>query len=166
MRTVHTTFRYFGKPRTLRRYAVPQQAPIIGATNRPGRFDRKVAVTLPDSKGRQKILEVHSKNMVLNANIDIEKIARMTTGCSGADLMNITNEAAIFAARSNRKVVCQEDMNKAYEKISIGLPRQVSLEIIAYHEAGHSNTIRESVWVFRTWLKKYPLGFQDKFHWK
>ena len=106
---------------------------ILGATNRPeiidpavlrpGRFDRKVNVGLPDVAGREKILGVHSRNKVLDSSVDLKVVAKSTVGCSGADLMNVMNEAAILAARDDRKVITKDDVDEAYEKISIGLPK-------------------------------------------
>lgn len=126
---------------------------ILGATNRPeiidpavlrpGRFDRKVNVGLPDVNGREKILGVHSRNKVLDSSVDLSVVAKSTVGCSGADLMNIMNEAAILAARDDRKVITKDDVDEAYEKISIGLPKNKqyspeTVKLVSYHEAGHA----------------------------
>ena len=126
---------------------------ILGATNRPeiidpavlrpGRFDRKVNVGLPDVSGRERILEVHSRNKVLDSSVDLSVVAKSTVGCSGADLMNVMNEAAILAARDDRKVITKEDVDEAYEKISIGLPKNKqyspeTVKLVSYHEAGHA----------------------------
>ena len=126
---------------------------ILGATNRPeiidpavlrpGRFDRKVAIGLPDVNGRARILQVHSRNKALDSSVDLEILAKNTVGCSGADLMNIMNEAAILAARFDRKIITKSDVDEAYEKITIGLPKNKqyspeTVKLIAYHEAGHA----------------------------
>lgn len=126
---------------------------ILGATNRPeiidpavlrpGRFDRKVSVGLPDVNGREKILGVHSRNKVLDSSVDLNVIAKSTVGCSGADLMNVMNEAAILAARNDRKIITKEDVEEAYEKITIGLPKNKqytaeTIKLVSYHEAGHA----------------------------
>lgn len=126
---------------------------IIAATNRadvlddaltrPGRFDRQVTVDLPNVKGREQILQVHLKKVPLAPNIDAMQIARGTPGYSGAQLANLVNEAALFAARKNRRVVTMEDFEQARDKINMGPERRSNTmtekEIIntAYHEAGH-----------------------------
>ena len=127
---------------------------VMAATNRvdildpailrPGRFDRKVAVGRPDVKGREEILQVHSKNKPLADDIDLEEIARTTAGFTGADLENLLNEAAILAARSKRAYVKQEDIKEAFLKIGIGKEKKSRVvsekdrKITAYHEAGHA----------------------------
>ena len=127
---------------------------VIAATNRPdvldpallrpGRFDRRVTLDLPDVKAREEILEVHSLKKPLDKDIDFSEIARKTPGVSGADLANIANEAAIFAARSDRKKVTQADFHEAIEKIALGPERKSHIlndrekKITAYHEAGHA----------------------------
>lgn len=126
---------------------------IIGATNRPdvidpallrpGRFDRKINVSLPNSEGREKILKVHCKNKTLDSAVNLATISRITVGCSGADLANIMNEAAILAARENRKCINQNDIDGAYEKITIGLAKKPYMskeakKLVAYHESGHA----------------------------
>ena len=129
---------------------------IIGATNRidilddalvrSGRFDRKIRVSLPDKKGREQILKVHLKNKLVDNNIDYSEISKLTSGFSGADLANIANEAAILAVRDNKKIISQKYLLDAFEKITIGLPKyneirdNSTLEMIAYHEMGHSLT--------------------------
>ena len=126
---------------------------IIAATNRadvlddaltrPGRFDRQVTVDLPNVKGREQILQVHLKNVPLAEGVDAMQIARGTPGYSGAQLANLVNEAALFAARKNRRVVTMEDFEQARDKINMGPERRSNTmtekEIIntAYHEAGH-----------------------------
>ncbi|CUR53830.1 ATP-dependent zinc metalloprotease FtsH [Serratia symbiotica] len=127
---------------------------VIAATNRPdvldpallrpGRFDRQVVVGLPDIRGREQILKVHIKNVPLNSDIDTSVIARGTPGFSGADLANLVNEAALFAARSNKRVVSMFEFEKAKDKIMIGAERrsmvmtELQKESTAYHEAGHA----------------------------
>lgn len=110
---------------------------------RPGRFDRQVVVDLPDKKGREGILKVHSKKVPLGDDVEIEKIAQGTPGLSGADLANIVNESAIFAARKNAQVVTMNDFEDAKDKIMLGVERKSAKmnerdkEVTAYHEAGH-----------------------------
>lgn len=127
---------------------------VIAATNRidnldkallrPGRFDRKISVSLPDVDGRTKILRVHTKNKTGDWDKLIPGLARQTVGFSGADLENVTNEAAIQAARSKRVEITKEDIEEAYEKVTIGLRRlawsrsEHMTRIVAYHEAGHA----------------------------
>ncbi len=127
---------------------------IIAATNRPdtldpallrpGRFDRQIVVTLPDIKGREGILRVHTKNIKIGANVDFSKIAQQTVYFSGADLANVCNEAALLAARKNKELVEMEDFLAAIERVTMGpekKSRTVSKkekEQTAYHEAGHA----------------------------
>lgn len=127
---------------------------IIAATNRPdtldpallrpGRFDRQIVVTLPDIKGREGILRVHTKNIKIGANVDFSKIAQQTVYFSGADLANVCNEAALLAARRNKDVVEMEEFLAAIERVTMGpekKSRTVSKkekEQTAYHEAGHA----------------------------
>ena len=126
---------------------------ILGATNRidvldpavlrPGRFDRKIEVGLPDKDNREKILMVHSANKSFDEGIQLGDIASLTTGFSGADLKNLLNEAAIYAAREKRTHINQMDIESAYEKITIGLPKNKVYtgdikKLVAYHEAGHA----------------------------
>ena len=127
---------------------------VMAATNRvdildpailrPGRFDRKVGVGKPDVKGREEILKVHSKNKPLGDDVDLEQIARTTAGFTGADLENLLNEAAIFAARENKNFIIQEDIKKAFIKVGIGPEKRSKVisdkekKITAYHEAGHA----------------------------
>ncbi len=111
---------------------------------RPGRFDRRVTLDLPDIKARQEILEVHTANKPMADKIDLNQIARKTPGVSGADLENIANEAAILAARENKKKITQADLNEAVEKVALGPERKSRVmnekekKITAYHEAGHA----------------------------
>lgn len=127
---------------------------VMAATNRPdvldpallrpGRFDRRVTLDLPDMKSREEILEVHSEKKPLDSDVDFKEVARTTPGVSGADLANIANEAAIFAARSNRKKIKQSDFHEAVEKIALGPERKSHVlndqekKVTAYHEAGHA----------------------------
>ena len=127
---------------------------IIAATNRPdvldpallrpGRFDRQVVVSLPDIRGREQILNVHLKNIPTNTDVKSSVIARGTPGFSGADLANLVNEAALFAARSDKRLVFMSDMEKAKDKIMMGAERKSMVmndkekELTAYHEAGHA----------------------------
>ena len=126
---------------------------VLAATNRPdildpallrpGRFDRRVTLDLPDIKDREKILLIHAKNKPLAKGVDLRKIAERTPGFSGADLENLLNEAAILAARKNHKRISQEDILVSIEKVLLGPERKSHLlsqrekEISAYHEAGH-----------------------------
>ena len=127
---------------------------VLGATNRvdvldeallrPGRFDRKVFIDLPDLKDRLAILKVHTKNKVLSNNINLDKIAKITVGFSGADLANLINEAAILSVRENINFINNLMLERALEKITIGDEKNTVLisenkkKIIAFHEAGHA----------------------------
>ena len=127
---------------------------VIAATNRsdvldkallrPGRFDRQVHVGLPDIRGREQILKVHMRKVPLSDQIEPSVIARGTPGFSGADLANLVNEAALFAARANRRLVTNEEFEKARDKIMMGTERKSLVmsekdkESTAYHEAGHA----------------------------
>jgi cell division protease FtsH len=127
---------------------------VIAATNRPdvldkalmrpGRFDRQVHVGLPDIRGREQILKVHMRKVPLSDQVDASIIARGTPGFSGADLANLINEAALFAARANRRLVTNEEFEKARDKILMGAERknmamsEKEKENTAYHEAGHA----------------------------
>ncbi|MDU3068021.1 MAG: ATP-dependent zinc metalloprotease FtsH, partial [Escherichia coli] len=127
---------------------------VIAATNRPdvldpallrpGRFDRQVVVGLPDVRGREQILKVHMRRVPLAPDIDAAIIARGTPGFSGADLANLVNEAALFAARGNKRVVSMVEFEKAKDKIMMGAERrsmvmtEAQKESTAYHEAGHA----------------------------
>lgn len=127
---------------------------VMAATNRvdildpailrPGRFDRKIAVTRPDVQGREDILKVHTRNKKLADDIDLHEIARTTAGFAGADLENLMNESAISAAKDNRKFIVKEDVDKAFIKVGIGTERKSRLVpekekwITAYHESGHA----------------------------
>ena len=127
---------------------------VMAATNRvdildpailrPGRFDRKVLVGRPDVVVRKGILEVHAKNKPLGEDVDLEKIAQITSGFTGADLENLLNEAAIIAAKSDRAFIIQEDIDKALIKVGVGKEKKSKIisdkekRITAYHEAGHA----------------------------
>jgi len=127
---------------------------LIAATNRPdvldpallrpGRFDRQVVVPNPDIVGREKILKVHSRNVPLAPNVDLKVLARGTPGFSGADLANLVNEAALMAARRNKRLVTMAEFEDAKDKIMMGAERrssamtQAEKELTAYHEAGHA----------------------------
>ena len=127
---------------------------VIAATNRPdvldsallrpGRFDRQVVVGLPDVRGREQILKVHMRKVPLSEDVKASVIARGTPGFSGADLANLVNEAALFAARGNRRVVGMEEFERAKDKIMMGAERrsmvmsEAEKEMTAYHEAGHA----------------------------
>ena len=127
---------------------------VIAATNRPdvldpallrpGRFDRQVVVGLPDIKGREQILKVHMRKVPVDKDVEPAVIARGTPGFSGADLANLVNEAALFAARGNKRLVDMQDFEKAKDKIMMGAERKTMVmddaekEMTAYHEAGHA----------------------------
>ena len=127
---------------------------VMAATNRvdildpailrPGRFDRKIGVGKPDVKGREEILKVHAKEKPLGDDVDLENIARTTAGFTGADLENLMNEAAIWAAKSGRTYIQQQDIQQAFIKVGIGAETKSRLisdrekRITAYHEAGHA----------------------------
>jgi cell division protease FtsH len=131
-----------------------QNVIVLAATNRadvldpallrPGRFDRRVNIDLPDRKAREAILKVHFKDKPVSKDVDLDSLAAKTAGSSGADLANIANEAAIMAARHNRKVIENEDVVSAFEKVAIGPERKSKVmsekekELTAYHEAGHA----------------------------
>lgn len=127
---------------------------VMAATNRPdvldpallrpGRFDRRVVIDLPDIKERAAILKIHAKNKPLAKDADLNKLSRSTAGLSGADLRNVMNEAAILAARDDLKSIGEKSLNSAIEKVMLGPERKSHLlslkekEISAYHEAGHA----------------------------
>lgn len=127
---------------------------VIAATNRPdvldpaltrpGRFDRQVVVGLPDVKGREQILKVHMRKVPIGPDVDAMTLARGTPGYSGADLANLVNEAALFAARTNKRTVTMIEFEKAKDKINMGPERRTMImtdkqkESTAYHEAGHA----------------------------
>jgi cell division protease FtsH len=127
---------------------------VVAATNRPdvldpallrpGRFDRQVVVGLPDVRGREQILRVHSRKVPTTDDVDVAVIARSTPGFSGADLANIVNEAALFAARGNKRAVDMDDFERAKDKVIMGAERRSMVmsdeekKLTAYHEAGHA----------------------------
>jgi cell division protease FtsH len=127
---------------------------VIAATNRPdvldpallrpGRFDRQVVVPLPDVRGREQILKVHMRKLPLAEDVKPQIIARGTPGFSGADLANLVNEAALFAARANRRTVTMDEFERAKDKIMMGAERRSMVmdeqekKLTAYHEAGHA----------------------------
>ncbi len=127
---------------------------VMAATNRvdildpailrPGRFDRKVMVGRPDVRGREEILQVHAKNKPLGEDVNLEEVARTSSGFTGADLENLMNEAAIGAAKAGRKYILQADINNAFIKVGIGAEKKSKIisekekKITAYHETGHA----------------------------
>ena len=127
---------------------------VMAATNRvdildpailrPGRFDRKVVVGRPDVKGRREILDVHIRDKQVGDDVDLDNVAQTTAGFTGADLENLLNEAAIYAARQNRKYITQEDINRSFIKVGIGTEKKSKIisekekRITAFHESGHA----------------------------
>lgn len=127
---------------------------VLAATNRadvldpallrPGRFDRRTNIILPERKDREAILKVHFEKKPVDDSVNLDKLAAKTAGSSGADLANIANEAAIIAARNNRKKITNDDVTSAFEKVAIGPERKTKImndrdkELTAYHEAGHA----------------------------
>ena len=127
---------------------------VLAATNRPemldtallrpGRFDRQITINVPDKRGREEILKIHSKNKKLAENVKLETIAEDTAGLTGAELANILNEAAILATINEHEVIEQEDIEEAFKKVTIGLQKtsrvysEKDKKITAYHEAGHA----------------------------
>jgi cell division protease FtsH len=127
---------------------------VLAATNRsdvldpallrPGRFDRRVQITLPERKDREAILKVHYANKPVDSDVNLDSLAAKTAGSSGADLANIANESAIIAAKHNRKTINNKDVTAAFEKVAIGPERKTKVmndaekELTAYHEAGHA----------------------------
>ena len=127
---------------------------ILAATNRPetldaallrpGRFDRRIPVELPDLKGREAILKVHATNVMMADNVDFLAVARATAGSSGADLANLINEAALRAVKHSRRIVTQEDLTESVDVVLAGYERKNAIltphekEIVAYHEVGHA----------------------------
>jgi cell division protease FtsH len=126
---------------------------VLAATNRPdvldpailrpGRFDREITVGLPDRQGREGILRIHTKQLTLDADVNLDLLARTTTGFSGADLANLSNEAALVAARENHVKVNMADFEEALDRVLLGAARTLLLndhdrQVVAYHEAGHA----------------------------
>ena len=114
------------------------------ALTRPGRFDRKIEVSLPDFKGRFDVLKVHARNKPLAPDVDLEQVARRTPGLSGASLKNLLNEAAIHAARFEKEIIEWDDIDWAIDRVTVGLERTnkdalvQDIELVAFHEAGHA----------------------------
>lgn len=131
-----------------------QNVIVLAATNRadvldpallrPGRFDRRTNISLPDRPDRKAILDIHFKDKPVASNVDVDALAAKTAGSSGADLANIANEAAIIAARRNHKQISGDDVTEAFERVAIGPERKSKImndhekELTAYHEAGHA----------------------------
>ncbi|WP_240421481.1 ATP-dependent zinc metalloprotease FtsH [Paenibacillus periandrae] len=127
---------------------------IVAATNRPdildpallrpGRFDRQITVDRPDVKGREEVLKVHARNKPLNKDVKLESIARYTTGFTGADLENLLNEAALIAARRNRKDISMGELDEAFDRVVVGTQKKSRViserekRMVAFHEAGHT----------------------------
>ncbi|MDD6786274.1 MAG: ATP-dependent zinc metalloprotease FtsH [Eggerthellales bacterium] len=127
---------------------------LIAATNRvdildpallrPGRFDRQIVVDAPDVKGRKRILEVHSKNKPLGSDVNLDRVASLTPGFTGADLANLMNESALLAARRNKKIITQAEVSESMERVMAGPERkgftmdERTKKTIAYHESGHA----------------------------
>lgn len=127
---------------------------VIAATNRPdvldpallrpGRFDRRVTVNYPDVKGRQEIIAVHAKHKTFEPDVSFEKIAKLTPGCTGADLENMLNEAAILAVRENRKAISAADVDEAIKRVLYGPEKksrvvsEENMRVVSYHEVGHA----------------------------
>ena len=124
--------------------ATNQPDSLDPALTRPGRFDRRVPVELPDLKGREEILKVHAKKIRLAEEVDFNKIARMASGASGAELANIVNEAALRAVRNGKKFVTQSDLEESIEVVIAGYQKKNAIltdhekHIVAYHEIGHA----------------------------
>ena len=127
---------------------------LIAATNRadvldpallrPGRFDRQIVVDTPDVKGRQRILEVHSKDKPIGSDVDLAKIAKITPGFTGADLANLMNESALLTARRGKKIITMREVSESMERVIAGPERkgrvmnEKTKHTIAYHESGHA----------------------------
>ena len=117
---------------------------LDSALLRPGRFDRQVVIDLPDAKGREALLLVHTKKIKMDAGVDLKKIAKITVGYSGADVANLVNEAALLAARRNKPSVAQEEFEQSTEKVMMGPERKSRVvsdrdkKVTAVHEAGHA----------------------------
>jgi cell division protease FtsH len=116
---------------------------LDSALMRPGRFDRQVFIDLPDIKGREEVLRVHAKKFIISDDVDLSVVARNTPGFSGADLANLLNEAALTAARRDKKKLDKNDLDEARDKVAFGRERRRLMDdedkkITAYHEAGHA----------------------------
>jgi cell division protease FtsH len=135
-------------------FGVNEGVIVIAATNRPdildpallrpGRFDRQVVIGRPDVKGRKEILEIHAKGKKLAADVDLQNVAQTTPGFTGADLENLMNEAALLAARADKKALDMEDLRTAFVKVAMGTEKKSRVitekekKLTAYHEAGHA----------------------------
>ena len=160
---------------------------VMAATNRkdildpallrPGRFDRHITVNYPDVKGREAILRVHTRNKPIGPDVDLAVIARSTGGFTGADLENLTNEAALLAARKNRKAITMEDIQEATLKVVVGPEKRSHVitekerRLTAYHEAGHAivtyycpmqDKVHQVSIVPRGWAGGFPLSLPEK----
>ena len=127
---------------------------LIAATNRadildpallrPGRFDRQIVVDAPDVRGRERILQVHAKDKPIGSDVDLKKIAQLTPGFTGADLMNLMNESALLTARRGKRIITMREVNESMERVIAGPERkgrvmdEVTKHTIAYHESGHA----------------------------
>lgn len=137
----------FDKTESIVIIAATNRADILdSALTRSGRFDRKVSIPLPDKEGRRKILDIHLRNKLVANNTDLDEIAEISNGFSGADIENMANEAVILALRNNKSVINITNLVDAYEKIAIGIPQTSrkynfkEQQIVSYHEAGHAIT--------------------------
>ena len=160
---------------------------VMAATNRkdildpallrPGRFDRHITVNYPDVKGREAILRVHTRNKPIGPDVDLAVIARFTGGFTGADLENLTNEAALLAARKNRKAITMEDIQEATLKVAVGPEKRSHVitekerRLTAYHEAGHAivtyycpdqDKVHQVSIVPRGWAGGFTLALPEK----
>ncbi len=160
---------------------------VMAATNRkdildpallrPGRFDRHITVNYPDVKGREAILRVHTRNKPIGPDVDLAVIARFTAGFTGADLENLTNEAALLAARKNRKAITMEDIQEATLKVAVGPEKRSHVitekerRLTAYHEAGHAivtyycpdqDKVHQVSIVPRGWAGGFTLALPEK----
>ena len=158
--------------------AATNRADILDpALMRPGRFDRQIYIHVPDVKGREEILKVHSKNKPIGKDVNLKHVARVTSGFTGADLENLLNESAILAGRANRKEITQEDINNGIVKVAVGPQKKSWLipesdkKITAYHESGHAvvgklvkhnNPVHEVSIIPRGGAAGYTLSRPDK----
>merc|ERR1711871_966884 len=124
--------------------AATNRADILdNALTRPGRFDRKIRVPLPDFEGRKSIFNVHFKNKKINDDVELDELSALTPGFSGADIANLANEAAIFSVRTNSTNITRTNIFDAYEKITIGLKsnsqsiNKETIQLVSNHEIGH-----------------------------
>lgn len=171
----------FGKNEGIIVMAATNRPDILdSALLRPGRFDRRITVGVPDSKGREEILKIHCRNKSVGEDVDLSKIAKLTVGYTGADLENLMNEAAIFAARRNKAKIDERDIDDANTKVMIG-PQKKSQKVTpkekkltAYHEAGHavltklvseSETVRQVSIIPRGYAGGYTMHIPDEDTW-